>query len=172
MRLPETRDEVIGNILTYDDAIRNINRYQPDVRNSLIQTMTRAMGWIFIQHNGLYRAGPLKFCGAQINMTPERYHANAQKLDGTQASGRIGEIFFEDDDWEDYELEEPHRAIRALRAIAQGFGKDLKATTRYYILPGENIDDTERAKVERLVQAVARESLSATARKAFLARLA
>lgn len=171
MRLPNTRDEVIGNILTYDEAIRNISRYSADVQSVLLQTMTRALGWVIILHNGEYRAAPLKFAGAEINMTPERYKAKQRELGGTSASNRIGEIFFDEDDWEDHEIEGKHKAIRALRALARQHGKELKSSTRFYLLPGENIDDTERAKVDRILQQVARENLSAKAHQALVIRL-
>jgi hypothetical protein len=172
MRLPETRDEVIANILTYDDALRNLGRYSPEVRRVMLQTLTRAMGWVFLKHGNAFRAGPLKFCGGGVSMTPEKYAKDPTKIGGTSASARIGELFFDDGElWADYELDDTSRSVRDLRALAASHDRELKSNARFYGLPGENIDDTERNKVEQLVKQITLAGLSHNARVALLARI-
>lgn len=172
MQLPETRDEVISNILTYDDALRNLGRYSPEVQRVMLQTLTRAMGWVFLKHGNAFRAGPLKFCGGGVSMTPEKYAKDPAKIGGTSASARIGELFFDDGElWDDYELDDTSRSVRDLRALAASHDRQLKSNARFYGLPGENIDDTERNKVELLVKQVTLAGLSDNARVALLARI-
>lgn len=168
MRLPN-REEILANLMTYDEALRNFARYQPDVQDALRKTISMGHGFIFMTSGGKSRAAPLKFCGAGAKMTPEKYLANRDELGGTTASNRVGEIFFPDGDWINLERTTDH--VKQFRRLVRSVGADFKSNACFYGLPGENIDDTERAKVEKLVSLFKAESLGKNARTAFIARL-
>jgi len=173
--LPETRDDIIANVERYFDALSNITKFPQAVQSALVQSMTKAMGWVVAYRDGRWIAGPTKFVGSGKGMTPEIYERYRKRLNANLASETIGRIFWGHNDrftWSGSEIPgNSHPAVRAIRGAAQALGKDLRAGTRYYILRGEGINDGERGLVERLLADIEQANLSPAAREALLARI-
>jgi hypothetical protein len=173
MRPPETRDDVVENIQAWHDAINNLGRYRPDVRRTLLQTVSRTQAWIVIYRDGRWLAAPMKFVGCGVKMTPELYERKRFTMNPNVASDRIGEIFWGDlSPWSDAKLEDKHEAVKATQRLAKNVGKKLRENTAFYALRGECISDAERGDVERLVGLIKQANLNDRALEALTARIA
>lgn len=172
MRPPQTRDDVVENIQTWNDAVQNRDRYKPSVRETLLQTVSRTQAWIVIYREGGWIAAPIKFAGCRVKMTPETYERKRFTMNPNGASARVGEIFWGDSTpWEKSELGEKHEAVKALRKLAKSVGKKLREGTAFYALRGECISDPERHEVDRLIGDIRQANLSDRALEALTARL-
>lgn len=173
MKLPETREDVVANIETWNDAILNLGRYRPAVRETLLQTVSRTQAWIVIYRNGRWLTAPLKFGGCGVRMTPEAYERNRLTLNPNDASARIGEIFWgASTPWENSELDDKHEAVQTLHQLARSVGKKLRTGTAFYALRGECISDPERLEVDRLLAIIRTANLNDRALEALTARIA
>lgn len=172
MRLPQTREEVIENIQRWNEAIGNLNAYKPNVRETLLQTVSRTQAWVVVYRGG-WLAGPIKFVGSAANMTPETYERKRFTMNPNIASARVGELFWGSvTPWEGSELGAKHEAVKAMNALARSVGKKLRDGTVFYALRGECIGDPERQEVERLINLIRSANLSDRALDALTARLA
>lgn len=160
----------MDNVLAYDAAVQNANRFSGTVKASLLNTLSHTQAWIAISRNGRWIVAPVKFAGHVPDggtMSPELYDQHRTKLSGTQASGRIGEIF---GDWNEAPKSHPARA--AIRSIAQSMGKDLRADCGVYVLNGEALPDNERQMVESLEALITSQNLSEDALASLAGRIA
>jgi hypothetical protein len=172
VQLPKTREQVVANIQTWNEAVRNASRYKPNVRETLLQTVSRTQAWIVIYRGG-WLAAPLKFAGSGVNMTPETYERNRIGMNPNAASARLGEIFWAGGEpWEGSQLDPKHPAAAALNSLAATVGRKLREGTALYALRGECLNDPERQEVERLVALIRDANLGDRALEALTARLA
>lgn len=121
------KGDALENIISFNQALSEIDKYQEPVRKTLVRLLSTAEGWVAVAVKGRWLVAPVKYAAFQ-GIDPELFYARRKVLPAAAAVSAMQRLL------SPKPVDHGHGAYMALAALAERLKRPLHERARVFML--------------------------------------